>query len=171
MKNDVSELLNQQINHEFFSAYLYLDFACRFEEEGMKGFAHWFSIQAREELDHGLRLIHYLIDNGEEVELHALEKPNHSANGEHGIEDMLEAALEHERFITRSIENIYTHAETAHDLRSMEFLKWFIAEQTEEEVQAADLIRRFELYGHEPSSLYLLDRELSQRIYSEPEET
>lgn len=69
MKNDVQELLNQQINREFYSAYLYLDFACFFEKSGLKGFASWFRVQAREELSHGMLFIRYLIISTEPVHL------------------------------------------------------------------------------------------------------
>lgn len=168
MKNDVLDLLNQQITREFYSGYLYLDFACHFQKQGLCGFAEWYRVQAREELTHGMLLIRYLLDSGEEVSLSEIEQPIWSMNEEKSCKTILDAALRHEKYITKLIENIYTHAETAHDLRTMHFLDWFIAEQTEEEKNAADLILTFGLYGHDPSGLYLLDQKLGERKYKAP---
>lgn len=84
-------------------------------------------------------------------------------------ETILQAALQHEQFITRLIEIIYEHANKANDLRTMNFLDWFIAEQAEEEKHASNLMLQFELYGHDPAALYQLDHDLGQREYAPPD--
>ncbi len=171
MKNDVRDLINQQINREFHSAYLYLDFACYFEKNGLKGFAHWFREQAKEELKHGMLFIRYLIDSGEMFKWQDIEQPVWPMNEQKSCLAILKAAYRHEQYITGLIEIIYAHAEENQDLRTLDFLDWFIAEQTEEEKTAADLIREFELFGENASSLYLLDCKLGKREDEEPDPT
>lgn len=169
MKSNILELMNQQITHEFYSAYLYLDFACIFEKCGLKGFSTWFRVQAKEELCHGMLFIHYLTDCGEDIHWQAIEQPVFKADESRMCETILEGALQHEQYITHLIETIYAHAESAHDLRTMHFLDWFIDEQGEEEKNASDLIRQFKLYGHDASSLFLMDEELGKRKFTEPD--
>lgn len=170
MKNHVRELLNQQINMEFGSAYLYLDFSEHFDQVGLHGFAHWFRQQAQEEISHGMRIVHYLDDCGEIIGWQTIEKPIWHSNEEKNCKAVLEAALQHEEEVTRSIEKIYAHAEDSRDLRTMNFLQWFIAEQREEEKQAADLIRSYQLCSRESSSCFLLDHELGKRKNPSEEE-
>lgn len=169
MKNDVSELLVQQIGHEFYSGYLYLDFACYFDSKGLKGFANWYHVQAMEELEHGMRFIRYLTAMDEEICLREIRQPAWTADEEKNCETIFKAALEHEQYITRLIEVIFEHAEAAHDLQTQQFLDWFIAEQMEEEKNACDMIRKFKLYGADASGLYLLDQELGKRKYTAPD--
>lgn len=166
MDNTVRELLNQQINQEFFSAYLYLDYACFFEQSGLKGFAKWFRVQALEELCHGCLFIQYLLDCGETVKWQKISPPLWSTNESKASASILVSALQHEQFITGLIDSIHVHAQAVHDLRTIHFLDWFIAEQTEEEQNAAELIQKFQLYGHDPSALYSLDHELGKREYA-----
>lgn len=168
MKHEVTELLNQQINREFYSGYLYLDFACFFEQCGLNGFAQWYRVQAQEELDHGMMFIRYLNDCGEEIHLQEIQQPVWSMSNGKTTAGILEASLRHEQYITHLIENIHAHAEAAHDLRTMHFLDWFIGEQAEEEKNAADLIAQFRLYGQDASVLCLLDRMLGKRQYAAP---
>ena len=161
----VSQLLNEQINNELFSAYLYLDFSLYYKEEGLDGFANWYMIQTQEERDHAMLMLQYLQNNGEHITLEKIEKPNKTISG---LKDPIEMALEHERYITSTINNIYDAAQAVKDYRTMQFLDWFVKEQGEEEMNAEDMVKKFELYGQDPRSLYLLDSELSNRAYSAP---
>jgi len=161
----VSQLLNEQINKEFYSAYLYLDFSNYFESKGLEGFANWYKIQAMEERDHAMLFYQYLQNNNEKVTLLAIDQPKNDAKNDLEI---LKAALEHEIYVTNSINTIYSAAYETKDFRTMQFLDWFIKEQGEEETNANDMITKMELFGSDPKSLYMLNNELTTRVYSAP---
>ncbi|HAX40868.1 MAG TPA: ferritin [Clostridiales bacterium] len=161
----VKSLLNEQITKEFYSAYLYLDFANYYEEQGLKGFANWFMVQAQEERDHALLFIKYMQNNDIKVTLEAIGKPD-VAIRKHI--DPLCASLTHEQFVTASIHAIYEAAFEARDFRTMQFLDWFVKEQAEEETNANDNIRKMELFGSESKGLFMLDQEMGARMYSPP---
>ena len=165
MDKKVHELLNQQINKEFYSAYLYLDFSNYFKARGLDGFANWYKIQDEEERDHAMLFYQYLQNEDQAVTLEAIAKPDKVF--EKHI-DVLKAGLEHEKYVTSLINDIYAAAYEVKDFRAMQFLDWFVKEQGEEETNANDLITKMELFGEDPRSLYLLNQELSQRIYSAP---
>ena len=165
MNAKVHELLNQQINKELYSAYLYLDFSNYFKARGLDGFANWYMIQAQEERDHAMLFYTYLQNEDMKVTLEAIDKP------EKNLEchmDVLKAGLEHELYVTSLINDIYAEAYRVHDFRTMQFLDWFIKEQGEEETNARDLITKMELFGSDPRSLYLLNEELAARVYTAP---
>lgn len=165
MNQKVTELLNDQINKEFYSAYLYLDVANYFSAKGLDGFANWYTIQAKEEEDHAMLFYKYLHNNGIRVELKAIAKPDKIFDT---LKDPLDAALAHEKYVTDLINNIYAEAQKVNDFRTVQFLDWFIKEQGEEEKNASDIVTKFELFGSDPRSLYLLDSELGARVYSAP---
>ena len=165
MNARVHELLNQQINKEFYSAYLYLDFSNYFEERGLDGFANWYRIQAQEERDHALLFLRYLQSNGIPVELKAIDKPGEIFDT---LLAPLEAGAKHERYVTALIHAIYEAAYDVKDFRTMQFLDWFVKEQMEEEENADKLVSKYKLFGDDPKSLYLLDQELAARVYTAP---
>lgn len=165
MDKKVASLLNEQINKEFYSAYLYLGFANHFDKKGLAGFANWYEVQAQEERDHAMLFYRFLQNNGETVTLGEIAAPEIDA--EEDI-DILKAGLTHEKYVTGLVNNIYAEAFAAKDFRTMQFLDWFVKEQGEEEKNAADLIAKTELFGSEPKGLYLLDSELKTRTYSAP---
>ena len=161
----VAELVNEQVNKEFYSAYLYLDFSNYYYNEGLDGFGNWYKIQAQEERDHAMLMIQYLQNNGEKIELNTINKPDKEYSS---FGDPLNFGLEHERYVTGLIHNIYAAANDAHDFRTMQFLDWFVKEQGEEEKNAEDLIKKFNLFGSDPKGLYMLDNELAARVYAAP---
>jgi len=161
----VVELLNQQITKEFYSAYLYLDFSNFYYNQGLDGFGNWYKIQAQEELDHAMLIIQYMQNNGEAVVLETIEKPGIALTS---AKDVLAEGLKHEQYVTSLIHNIYDAAYSVKDFRTMQFLDWFVKEQGEEENNADSLIKKFELFGDDPKSLYMLDNELSARVYNPP---
>ena len=162
---NVSKLLNEQIKNELYSAYLYLDFSLYYKEEGLDGFANWYMIQTQEERDHAMLMLQYLQNNGEHITLEQIDKPDKVIKA---LKDPVEMALVHERYITSTINNIYDAAQAVKDYRTMQFLDWFVKEQGEEEMNAEDMVKKFELYGEDPRSLYLLDNEMTSRVYSAP---
>ena len=161
----VAELLNEQINKEFYSAYLYLEFSAFFEDEGLDGFANWYKVQAQEERDHAMLMFQYLQNNNVRPALEAVAKPE-SAPADRA--KVLQAGLEHERYVTGLIHAIYDAAYSVKDFRTMQFLDWFVKEQGEEEKNAEDLIKKMELFGSDPKGLYMLDQELAARVYAAP---
>ena len=161
----VKDLLNQQVNKEFYSAYLYLDFSNYFEARGLDGFANWYKIQAQEERDHALLFYQYLHNNNETVTLDAIAKPDKVLDSDMTV---LKAGLEHEEYVTSLINDIYAAAYEVKDFRTMQFLDWFVKEQGEEEKNTNDLLGRFDLFGSDLKSLYALDAELASRTYSAP---
>ena len=149
MLNDkIAKLINEQINKELYSGYLYLDFANYYEDEGLDGFAHWYQVQAQEERDHAMMMRRYLIDNGVRVTFDAVAKPDKIFKN---TTDPLKAGYEHEQYVTSLINNIYAEAYKIHDYRTMQFLDWF---------------KKMHLYGNDAKGLYALNQELLARVYT-----
>lgn len=165
MDKKVYELINDQINKELYSAYLYLSFADYYEEEGLDGYANWYMIQAQEERDHALIFRNYLHENGERVKLLAIDMPDKTFTN---FLEPLEAGLEHEKYVTSLINDIYAAAMEAKDYRAMKFLDWFIEEQMEEEDNADDMITKMKLFGSDAKALYDLDQQYAARVYTVP---
>jgi len=161
----LTDLLNRQVNMEWYSAYLYLDIFSYYSDKSLNGFANWFHVQTQEERDHAMLFIQYLLNNGEKVTLEDVKAPGTDFNT---YLDPLNASLEHERKVTASINHIYGEAYALKDFRTMQFLDWFVKEQGEEEKNAEDNIKRFGLFGNDPKSLYSLDAEMAGRIYAPP---
>ncbi len=165
MDKKLYDLVNTQINKELYSAYLYLSFADYYKDEGLDGFANYFEIQAQEERDHALIFRKYLLENDEVPKLLAIDQPDKTFSN---YLDPLNAALEHEKYVTSLINDIYAAALEAHDFRLQQFLKWFIDEQMEEEDNARDMITKMTLFGKDQHSLFELDKEYGSRAYSVP---
>ncbi len=165
MDSKVRALINTQINKELYSAYLYLDFSIFYEQQGLSGFANWYMIQAQEERDHAMLMLKYLQNNGENVTLEAVEKPDKTLIT---LLDPLVQGYEHEQYVTSLINDIYGAAYEVKDFRTMQFLDWFVKEQLEEEKNADDMIKKFELFGNDAKGLYSLDSEYAARVYTAP---
>lgn len=165
LDKNVATQLNEQIEKELYSAYLYLDMANYYNDQGLDGFENWFYIQAQEERDHAMLLRTYLQNNEEAVKLLPIAAPP----GEYSdFGDPLRKSLEHEREVTASIYRIYAAASSVGDYRTMQFLDWFVKEQGEEEKTASDLVTKFKLFGRDPKSLYAFNQELRARSYAPP---
>lgn len=165
MDKRVLDLLNAQVNKELFSAYLYQDIANYYLSAGLNGFGNWFTVQTKEEMSHAQLFMQYIMNNGENVKLEAIAAPDKAFSD---FLQPLEASLTHEKFVTDSIYTIYEAAQEAKDYRTIQFLDWFVKEQAEEEKNADELIQKFNLFAGDGKGLYMLDAELSSRIYSPP---
>ena len=165
MNDKIAALLNQQINKELYSAYLYLDMANYYDALDLDGYANYYMIQAQEERDHALLFLKYMQSNGLKVTLEAIDKPDKVFTC---ILDPLVMAAEHERYVTDLINNICHEAHEAKDYRTMKFLDGFIDEQREEEENADAMVNRYKLFGSDPKGLYALDQEYAGRVYSAP---
>jgi ferritin len=162
LSDKVTSVLNEQINKELYSAYLYLTFADYYEERGLKGFANWYTIQVQEERDHAMALRRYLLDNDFTPKMAAIAEPDLTFDNDLAP---LEAGLEHEEYITASIHHCYEVAQGEKDIRTMQMLDWFVKEQGEEETNARDNITNMKLFGSDPKGLFDLDREYQTRAY------
>lgn len=162
INENVAEALEDQINKELYSAYLYLTFADYYEDRGLKGFANWYMIQVQEETDHAKALRRYLLDNDYKPTMEAIAKPDKTFANDL---EPLEEGLAHEEYVTSLIHHCYEVAQEAHDIRAMQMLDWFVKEQGEEEANARDMISNMKLFGSDPKGLYDLDREYATRAY------
>ncbi len=165
MTTRLAELLNDQINKELYSAYLYVDIANFYDEMDLDGYKNYYMIQAQEERDHALLFMEYMQSVGLKVTLEAIAKPDKTFTT---ILDPLEAAAEHERYVSALINAIYHEAYENRDYRTMKFLDWFVDEQREEEENADKMVSRYKLFGTDAKGLYMLDQEYSGRVYSAP---
>ena len=165
MNDKIAFLLNQQINKEFYSAYLYLDMANFYDEMDLDGYSNYYMIQAQEERDHALLFMKYMQSIGLKVTLDAIDKPDKTFTT---VLDPLEAAAEHERYVSALINAIYHECHEARDYRTLKFLDWFVDEQREEEDNADSMVNRYKLFGGDPRGLYLLDQEYAARVYTAP---
>lgn len=160
MNKKIEQLLNKQIQKEFNSAYLYLSMKEYLETIDLEGFAHFFYMQAKEEVEHAMRISDYINQKGGRVELEALDKPTLKFDSPL---DVFEKALEHEKYITRSIYDILEVSMDEKDHSSVAFLQWFVVEQDEEEESMATIIAKLEQVGIEGPGLFMMDQQLGKR--------
>ncbi len=158
----VENILNSQINKEFYSAYLYLAMSAYFDEIGLFGFSNWTKVQAKEEMDHGMILFDYIIERDGKVKLEQIDAPERDF---HNPLQVFEKILDHEKFVTDSINCVASLSEDECDLATRHFINWYISEQVEEEANARDIITKLNMFGDEKASLYHLDKELGNREY------
>lgn len=160
----VEDVLNAQINKEFYSAYLYLAMSAYFDEIGLFGFANWTKVQAREEVDHGMILFDYIIERNGTVNLQQINAPEKSFENPLQV---FEKIYEHEKYVTESIECVAYMSEEECDMATRNFINWYIAEQVEEEANAWDVITKLKMFGDDKSALFLFDQELASRQYQQ----
>jgi ferritin len=165
LSEKLAGLLNEQVNFEWYSAYIYLDIYTYYEDKNLNGFGNWFNIQAQEERDHAMLFMKYIMNNGEKVKLTAIEGPTGDYKD---FREPVVDAFNHEKEVTRKINAIYAVAYEEKDFRTMQFLDWFVKEQGEEEKNTEDIIKRYDLFGQDAKSLYMLDAELAGRVYAAP---
>lgn len=161
----IQQLLNEQMRNEFYSAYFYLTMQTWFEERSLKGFAHWYEVQVKEERDHALRLKAYLLRVNGTPEFLEIQEPDQRFSG---IGDVLQRTLAHEQFVTSKINELMDCAQAERDYKTIQFLQWYVIEQTEEEENVHDLIARFKLTEGTDAGILFMDSELRSREYVPP---
>jgi ferritin len=154
------EAINEQVNFELSSAYLYLSMSAHFEGENLGGFANWMRVQYQEETGHAMKFFHYIYERGGRVTLKAIPQP--AAKFKTPL-DIFHQVLEHEQKVTASINRLYELALKEKDYAAQHFFQWFIGEQVEEEKNATDIITMLEMIGNTPVSLIMADRQLGAR--------
>jgi ferritin len=149
--------INEQINRELYSAYLYLSLSAHAERVNLKGTAAWFMAKHAEEMAHALKMYRYLLDQDAAVELGAVAAP---PVGPDGVMAMFEGTLAHEREVTMAINELVDQALSEKDHATNIFLQWFVTEQIEEEATVNDIIGRLRLFGDQGQGLLMIDNEL-----------
>jgi len=157
----MQDAMNEQIKHETYSAYLYFSMVSYFHAESLDGMAQWMKAQAQEELGHALRFFNHINDRGGRIELQGLEKPPASWDSPLAA---FEAALEHERFITGTIDDLAKLADEENDRAAAIMLQWFVTEQVEEEDSVSKVIDMLKRIGTSGHGLLMADRELGTRV-------
>ena len=160
ISESINNILNEQINKEFYSGYLYLSMSAHLKELGLNGFAKWTKYHAKEEVEHGLKIFDYLINCNSFVTLKQIRTPEFEFEG---ILSIFNHIYEHEQSITHAIMEIAQKADEEKDRTTLNFIDWFIAEQIEEEEAVKNIIKRLEVFGEDKVALYLMDKELEQR--------
>lgn len=165
LSKELQKAFNDQINAEFWSAYLYLSMAMDAETKGLKGVANWFRIQFQEEQAHATIFINYMVSRDAKVELQPIEAvPTEWASPL----EMFRNTLAHEQKVTAMINNLAALAKNADDYASANMLIWFVNEQVEEESNARDMIQAFDAVEGNKFGLYMLDKDLASRSYNVP---
>ena len=159
----VEGALNDQIQKEFYSSYLYLSMAAKFESMNLKGFAHWMQLQANEETKHAMKIYGHLNERGGRVTLQAIDAPPSNWKS---AEEMFAEAYKHEQKVTESINRIVELAKKEKDNATEVFLQWFVNEQVEEEASTNEIARKLQLLGDNAPALVMLDGELHKRASS-----
>lgn len=160
LSKGVEEAINNQIHHEFHSAYIYLSMSAYMEAANFPGFANWMRQQAKEEVNHAMKLFDYVNDRNGRVILKTLEQPPTDFKS---VLATFEQAFEHEKKVTQMIHNLYELATRENDYATQVALQWFITEQVEEEATAMSVVDRLKIAGNDGAGLLLLDRELGSR--------
>jgi ferritin len=160
ISKSIEQAINEQINKELYSSYLYLSMAAYFENKNLPGFAKWMYVQADEERGHGMKFFEHLVDRGGKVELKPIAGP--ATEWKLSL-DVFKQVQEHEAFITASINALYELAGKEKDYPTQVLLQWFITEQVEEEKNAADIVQQLELIDAKGTAVLMLDHQLGKR--------
>ncbi len=160
LSSKIQDAMNQQVNAELFSAYLYLSMAANFEEANLRGMAHWMQVQAKEEVGHALKFFKYITDRGGRVTLTSVAAPPEKWDSSQKV---FEEVYKHECHVTSLINKLVELAEAEKDHASGVFLQWFINEQVEEEANASEIVHQLKMVGDSKQGLFMLDRHLAQR--------
>lgn len=158
--------VNEQIQMEIYSEYIYLSMAAYCEYKGYDGCASWFRLQAEEERYHAMKFFNFIREVGGRVELLEIKKPPFDFDS---IKDAFEAALDHEKKVSASIKNLTKIAREEEDYNAESILRWFNDEQVEEESSVEEILDKLEMINEQGSGLYMIDKELGQRAYNKPD--
>lgn len=159
----IQEAFNEQINAELYSSYLYLSMSAYFESKGLPGFANWMRCQAQEEVVHAMKFYNFICERGGIVKLKAIDAVPIEWESPLAV---FEAGYAHEQKVTGLINSLVDLAIEEKDHASNNFLQWFVAEQVEEEASADQVIQKIKLAGERGGGLFMVDRELAQRVFS-----
>jgi len=161
----LAKALNEQVNAEYYSAYLYHSMSACMERAALKGTANWLFTQAKEEMAHGINIYQYILDRGAVPVLSAIQQPTASFAD---MEEIFKSVLEHEQKVTGLINAIASLAMQENDHACYQFIMWYVNEQVEEEANASDILSRIQMIGNNKGLLLSLDNELAARVFVNP---
>ena len=162
LKEKVLNAINDQINAEQYSAFMYLSMSAYFYNLGLPGFANWMYIQYQEELTHANKFFTYVNERGGKVKISAIEQVPTEFSG---IIDAFEKTLAHEQHVTDRINKIMDIAIAESDHATVSFLKWFVDEQVEEEANVTEILDTLKLINGQGNGIFMLDREMRTRVF------
>lgn len=165
IKESVVKALSDQVNAEYYSAYLYLALSAKADRMGLKGVANWLFVQAREEMAHGTHIYQHLLERGASPAFSLIKDP---ALPDGGIKEIFAAVLSHERHVTELIGGIASLSMRENDHATYNFILWYVNEQVEEEASADEILQKIGLFGGDIGLLYNLDTELAARVFNDP---
>lgn len=165
LSEKMQDALNGQLNAELYSAYLYVSMAAYFESANLPGFANWMRVQAQEEVTHAQKFYTYINERGSRVILRPIDGPPAEWDSPVAV---FEAAYAHEQKVTGLISDLVNLAASENDHATNIFLQWFVTEQVEEEASADEVVQKLKLVGDVAGGLYMLDREMGQRVFTPP---
>lgn len=168
MSKKMFDALNEQVKKEFYSSYMYLSMSAYFADMGLPGFANWLRVQAKEEVTHATKMYDYILSRGGKVALKAIDAPPAAWKNPLAV---MEAGLEHEKFVTKCLNELTDLAVKEKDHATQIFLSWYITEQVEEEENFSDLVNSLRLINGQGHGLLLLDRELGARVFTDETQT
>lgn len=160
LSKTMQDAINDQIQKEYHSSYLYLAMAAYCETSNLPGSARWMRVQSQEELSHALKLYDHVVDRGGRVTLQAIPQP--PAEYKSAL-DVFEKVLAHEQLVTASIHKLYALALKENDYAAQVMLQWFVTEQVEEEKSAGEVVEQMKMVGDSKNGLLMLDRGLGKR--------
>lgn len=163
----IEKALNDQVNAELYSSYLYLSMASYFKKMNLNGFARWMEVQALEELTHAMKFYNFINERGEQTILQPIQGPPGSWNSPLSA---FQDAYHHELKVSGLINNLVNLAIEDKDHATNNFLQWFVAEQVEEEASADAVVQKLKLIEGSPGNIFLLDQEMAQRMFNIPPE-
>ncbi|MHC4396382.1 MAG: ferritin [Planctomycetota bacterium] len=161
----IEEALNEQLNAEFYSAYLYLSMDAYFESVDLAGFANWMRVQFQEEQFHAVKFYDYIIERSGKVILKLIDAPPSDWDCPLAV---FEATLEHEQKVTGLIDELVSLARNEKDNASEIFLQWFVNEQVEEEDNVSKVLGQLKLIKDNPQALFMMDNQMAQRVFTPP---
>lgn len=164
LNKKIEKALNEQINAEMWSAYLYLSMAAYCHKNGQPGMAKWFEVQFKEEQDHAKIFFNYIVQRSGVVELKSIDAVPTEWES---VLNVFESTLEHEQKVTSLINNLFALTTQENDYATQSMLKWFIDEQVEEEENAQNIIDNLKMIKDNGYGIYMLDKELGARTYTE----
>ena len=164
----MTKALNEQLNREFYSAYLYLSMSAYCNRNDFPGAANWFLMQYKEEQDHATRIYNYLIDQDSKVLLQEIAKPPKKFGS---LLETYEESLEHEQYMTKNLNELSDYALKEKDHATQNLLQWFVNEQVEEEATVSEIISKLKMVGEDGYGILMIDNELSQRSTADTAET
>ncbi len=165
LTKNLEKAINEQINKELYSAYFYLGMSAYCNSVDLDGFANFFYVQYQEETFHAMKLYNYVLERGGNIKLAKIDEPPQDFKS---ALDVCEKTLEHEQYVTKSINNLMDISIKENDHATTSFLKWYVDEQVEEEATITKLVNRMKLVGDNVGGLFIVDQELKARVFTPP---